>query len=346
MRAWLGVLLALVPPVLALRYVARALARYEHQVMPYLRDAGPVFVEVPPGSSAGEAIRALVGGGVLRDAGASLDLLRRSGRTREIKAGEYRFELPLAPAEVLRRLVAGDVFLRRITLPEGLTRFDLARRFAAEGFGPADDFLAAAAATALIADLDPEASDLEGYLFPETYHLGRKDGAVTLVAQMVARFRDVVGPDAPLRAQALGLTMRQAVTLASLVEKETARAAERQLVAGVYLNRLRRGMLMQADPSVIYGLLLAGRYDGNLTRAHLREPGPYNTYVSPGLPPGPIASPGRAALEAALAPAETDHLYFVSRNDGTHVFSRSLAEHNRAVETFQRKYWREQWRAR
>jgi UPF0755 protein len=193
-----------------------------------------------------------------------------------------------------------------------------------------------------VRDIDPAAADLEGYLFPETYALPRETSAAKLVGLMVARFRQLFTADMQQAARVLELTPRQAVTLASLVEKETAQPSERPMVAAVYVNRLKIGMGMQADPTVIYALQRAGRYDGNLRREDLSFDSPYNTYRYAGLPPGPIASPGLASLQAAVAPATVDYLYFVSRNDGSHVFARTLAEHNENVRQYQVLYFREQ----
>jgi UPF0755 protein len=194
----------------------------------------------------------------------------------------------------------------------------------------------------LIRDIDPAATDLEGYLFPETYTLPRGVPAARLIALMHDRFRVVFTEELQQRAQAQGLTVRQAVTLASLVEKETAQADERPLVAAVYRNRMKIGMGMQADPTVVYALQKAGRYDGNIRRDDLQFDSPYNTYKYPGLPPGPIASPGKASLTAAVAPADVKYVYFVSRNDGTHVFADTLNAHNRNVQKFQVEYFRAQ----
>src|SRR5207302_4584821 len=192
-----------------------------------------------------------------------------------------------------------------------------------------------------IRGLDPAARTLEGYLFPETYSVPRHTDAAHLVRLMVERFKHVFTPDLKAAADAWGLSVRQVVTLASIVEKETARAEERPLVAAVYENRLRIGMGLQCDPTVIYALQLAGRYTGNLHRDDLAMDSPYNTYRYPGLPPGPIASSGRASLDAAVHPAAADFLYFVSRNDGSHVFARTLDEHNRNVQKFQVQYFRD-----
>ena len=200
---------------------------------------------------------------------------------------------------------------------------------------------AAARNAALVHDLDPDAKDLEGYLFPETYSLSHKADATTLVAAMVDRFHKMLTPELRDAAAARQLTVRQLVTLASIVEKETAKADERPLVASVYTNRLRIGMPLQCDPTVIFALLRVGRYNGNLRRDDLQFDSPYNTYRYPGMPPGPIAAPGAASLRAAANPASTEYLYFVSRNDGSHVFSPTLSEHNRNVQTFQVEYFRQ-----
>jgi UPF0755 protein len=217
----------------------------------------------------------------------------------------------------------------------------MARLFEQQRFGNAADFEAAARDAEPVRDLDPSATDLEGYLFPETYSMRRDTTPPRLVQLMVGRFRQLFTAEIQESARALGLTPRQAVTLASLVEEETAVPAERPVVAAVYLNRLRIGMAMQADPTVIYALQRAGRYDGNLRRDDLAFDSPYNTYRYPGLPPGPIASPGLASLKAAVSPAAVDYLYFVSRNDGSHVFARTLSEHNDNVRQYQVLYFRE-----
>jgi UPF0755 protein len=221
----------------------------------------------------------------------------------------------------------------------------MAAVFESRGFGRAEEFVRAAGNAPLIQDLDPAARDLEGYLFPETYTLTRDASASQLVAAMVARFRSNFSDESRRKAEAQGLTVRQTVTLASLVEKETAKSEERPLVAGVYRNRMKAGMPMQADPTVVYALQKAGRYDGNIRRVDLTMDSPYNTYRYPGLPPGPIAAPGKASLEAALAPADVRYLYFVSRNDGSHVFAETLARHNANVQEHQIRYFQRQRQA-
>jgi UPF0755 protein len=223
-----------------------------------------------------------------------------------------------------------------------LTILEMAEVFAMSELGTAKDFVAAAGNASLVSDLDPAARDLEGYLFPDTYALPRDTPAATLIETMVARFKAALDENIRQRAAAQGLSIRQVVTLAALVEKETAKPEERPMVAAVYRNRLAIDMPMQADPTVVYALAKAGRYDGNIRKQDLGMDSPYNTYRYPGLPPGPIASPGKAALEAAVTPADVKHLYFVSRNDGSHVFADTLAQHNANVHEYQVLYFRKQ----
>lgn len=297
------------------------------------------FVDIPAGTGTAAIGRRLIDAGVVRDGLTLRAALWWTGRSRALQAGEYRFDRPLSAVEVIDRLARGDVYTRNLTLPEGLTIQEMARVYETRGFGPAASFLAAAAESSLVRDLDPGAPDLEGYLFPDTYALPRGAPARALVSLMVAQFRATYAGLRP-GAEAQGLTTREVVTLASLVEKETGTAEERPLVAAVYLNRLKIGMGLQADPTVVYALQQAGRYNGNIRRQDLAVDSPYNTYRQAGLPPGPIAAPGRASLEAALVPASVSYLYFVSRNDGSHVFATTLAEHNRNVRRFQILYFR------
>ncbi len=295
------------------------------------------FVEIPPGAGPASIGRRLAGGGVIRDQLSFRIVLARSGQARRLQAGEYRFDRPMTTREVIDKIARGDVFLRPITFPEGLTVRQMAEVYERDGGGSKAEFLRAAQNPAPIHDIDPAAQDLEGYLFPETYTLPRRATADQLVQRMVTAFRDVMTPDVVQRAAARGMSVRELMTLASLVEKETAKPGERPIVAAVYTNRLKIGMGMQCDPTVIYALERAGKYDGNLTRENLQFDSPYNTYRYAGLPPGPIAAPGRASIEAAASPADVPYLYFVSRNDGSHVFSATLDEHNRNVYEYQKR---------
>ena len=248
---------------------------------------------------------------------------------RSLKAGEYLFDHPATLPQVEDRIARGDIYFHVVTIPEGYTIFDIAKAIEDAGLGSSQDFLQVAQTrTKLIADLAPEAKSLEGYLFPNTYQFTRTQTLEEMAAEMVHQFRQV--------AQQIGLNadVQRTVTMASIVEKETAAPEERPQVASVYYNRLRLKMALDADPSVIYAELLAGAYTGSLHHADLAVASPYNTYRYPGLPPGPIANPGRGALEAALHPATTHFLYFVSNGNGHHWFARNLEEHNRNVTAY------------
>jgi UPF0755 protein len=310
---------------------------------PYRNYAGSEqFVTIRQGAGSAEIGRTLSDAQVVSDARLFRAALWWTGQGRNLKAGEYRFDRPLSTLEVIDVLVRGDVYARRITFPEGLTIEEMAKLYESRDFGSARDFLTAAKNVERIKDLDPDATDLEGYLFPETYALPRGTPASRLIDAMVDRFRIVYDDQMRARSAEQGLTTRQVVTLASLVEKETGKADERPIVASVYRNRLKIGMAMQADPTIVYALDKAHRYNGNIRREDLTLESPYNTYKYPGLPPGPIASPGKASLEAALLPADVPYIYFVSRNDGSHVFAQTLAQHNANVQKFQVDFFRAQ----
>ena len=299
------------------------------------------FVEIPSGAGTKAIGDSLVAAGVVRDRITYRIALWMSGQARRLKAGEYRFDQPMTPVDVIGKIARGEVYVVNVTFPEGLTIAEMSKIFESHGFGPAPAFVDAANDTAPVRALDPAAHDLEGYLFPETYALPRRTEAAKLVRLMVERFEHEFSPEMRQSADARGLSVRQAVTLASIVEKETARPEERPLVAAVYENRLRIGMGLQCDPTVIYALQRAGRYTGNLRRDDLAFNSPYNTYRYPGLPPGPIAAPGKASLDAAIHPSDANYLYFVSRNDGSHQFAPTLDEHNRNVQKYQVQYFRE-----
>jgi UPF0755 protein len=327
----------------AIAAAALAATLYKRTSEPYKGyDAAEQFVVIEPGSNTRAIGEQLIRAGVVRNDATFRAALWRTGRARSLQAGEFRFDAPMTPVAVIEKIARGEVYNRRLTFPEGLTIQEMARIFEQQGFGKAAAMMEAARDPSAIRDIDPSATDLEGYLFPETYAMPRDTTASRLVELMVGRFKQVFTAELQQAAQALGLTSRQAVTLASLVEKETALPSERPIVAAVYLNRLKIGMGMQADPTVIYALQRAGRYNGNLRRSDLAFDSPYNTYRYPGLPPGPIASPGLASLKAAVSPAAVDFLYFVSRNDGSHVFARTLSEHNDNVRQYQVVYFREQ----
>lgn len=330
--------------VLIITAIAVVIAVAGHLVYTPFRGyaAAEQFVDIPVGSSVGAMGRRLADAGVVRDTLAFRYAVWVSGTARQLKAGEYRFDQPVTAVDVARKIARGDVYLRHITFREGLTIRDMALVFEQEGLGARADFARAAGDASLVTPLDPAATDLEGYLFPDTYAVPRKITAAKLVAMMVDRFRKEYAGPLQQEVERQGRSARQVITLASIVEKETGKADERPLVAAVYSNRLRIGMGLQCDPTVLYALQRAGREVKNLTRDDLQYDSPYNTYRYSGLPPGPIASPGRASLDAALHPADVPYLYFVSRNDGSHAFATTLAEHNHNVYEYQILYWREQ----
>jgi UPF0755 protein len=303
--------------------------------------SGGVFVEMARGQSVRSMGQSLVAAGVIRSSLAFEILARWRGR-QDLKAGEYHFARPASADEALARLVRGDVYYLTFIVPEGLTIFQIAQRAEDARLATRSEFLAAAGDVTLIRDVAPDARSLEGFLFPATYQFSRRVTAAEMTRAMVNSFRKEWNglAAAPLPR---GMTTLQLVTMASLVERETPASPERPQVAGVYYNRLRRGIALQCDPTVLYAMELAGRNDGIIHQSDLRLHSPYNTYRFRGLPPGPIGNPGTAALRAALAPAATDALYFVANTQGGHWFSRTLAEHARNVARY-RALLREQQR--
>lgn len=303
--------------------------------------ADSVFA-VRSGESALQILRHLESEGHIRSAFLARIYLRWGMGAPDLRAGEYELEPALSTVAVLEKLRRGEVRTLAVTLVEGLTVEETAQAIAAAGLGEIDRIRAEFASPVRVLDLDPSATDLEGYLFPETYRFARATGEGEIADTLTATFRRRYDTRVrPLRAADDARPLRELVILASLVEKEAKLDPERALIAAVYANRLRRGIGLYADPTIIYALKLLGRWDGNLRRSDLRMESPWNTYRVPGLPPGPICSPGLASLEAAAHPAGVDYLYFVSRNDGSHVFSASLEEHNRNVERWQKRPWRE-----
>ena len=285
------------------------------------------FVEIAPGTSSTGIGEQLAGSGIIRSA-YGFDLLR-AAKGGTLKAGEYRFDHPAALEEVYARLLKGDVYTRTVAIPEGFNLFDVAQAVENAGLGSKEDFLAAERQhVELIADVSPHAASLEGYLFPDTYRFSRHATPVQMLAAMVRRFR--------LASAQLGLTKNVATTvaMASLVEKEVAQDAERPLVAGVFVNRLAKGVPLETDPTVIYAALLENRWRGTIYASDLRSESAYNTYRHTGLPPGPICNPGVAALKAAMSPAKTEYLYFVSDANGHSRFASTIEEHKRNVELY------------
>jgi UPF0755 protein len=286
---------------------------------------GQKFVLLHPGYSTRRIAAELKSAGVIRNSLAFV-LWHRLHRKQSLKAGEYLFDKAATPLEVHDRLVRGDIYVHTAVIPEGYTMFDIAQAVQDAGLGSSQQFLEVARTeVGLISDLSPDAKSLEGYLFPNTYEFTRTQNMKDIAGAMVKQFR--------LVAEQIGLTIdvQKTVTMASIIEKETAVPEERPMVASVYYNRLGRNVALQADPSVIYAELLDGSYAGALHHSDMGFQSAYNTYTHPGLPPGPIGNPGRVSLEAAMHPAKTDFYYFVSDGNGHHRFSHSLEEHNQNV---------------
>ena len=290
------------------------------------------FVDIPSGSSTTHIARQLQASGIIRNQ-LAFDLWRWVRRG-TLKAGEYRFDHPLALTEVYERIARGDVYTVAVTVPEGATVFEVANRLEQAGISSRENFLKEQPQLAeLVADLDPQAKTLEGYLFPDTYKFPRRANALQIASAMVRRFRTM--------ATEIGLkeNVHNVVTLASLVERETALERERPLVASVFENRLAKRMPLMTDPSVIYGLEVRDQWRGAIYKSDLNRDTPYNTYLHAGLPPGPIANPGLPSLKAAMNPPETNYLYFVAAGanpQGKSLFSTTLEEHTKNVSGYRR----------
>ncbi len=295
------------------------------------------FVDIPRGAGPGAIAEALQAGGMLRHQLPFLLYVRWTGAARRLKAGEYRFAAPAIPADIVRRMIRGDIFYRSITVPEGLTARETASLLVRNGFGSEKEMAELLSRTDWIADLDSRATSLEGYLFPDTYRFSRHATSEEILKTLVAGFRARSAKLLAASPLPPGMSLRQVVTLASLIEKEAQAPGERRLVGSVLMNRLRLKMPLGCDPTIIYALKQAGSFDGNLRKSDLGIDSPFNTYLHTGLPPGPIANPGTDSLKAALSPASSDYLYYVSRNDGTHVFSRDFRSHLSAVERYQKR---------
>ncbi len=304
-----------------------------HADSPYKNFEGEQFVDIPHGTPSGQIAAMLTEAGVVRS---RLDfvLARILRRGRKLQAGEYRFTKAASALEVYGRIARGDIYYHELVVPEGWNMFDIAAGLEKLGVGSADDFLKAARNPQMIRDLDPHAPSLEGYLFPSTYRLSRHTTPEQVCRLMTDQFRAV------WRKIGTKANVHDTVTLASLVEKEGKLEPERPMIAAVFLNRLRIGMKLDCDPTTIYAALLADRYRGTIYRSDLERESPYNTYRSPGLPPGPIANPGLASISAALEPAQSDALYFVLRPDGegAHQFSSNIAAHEQATSKYRRAH--------
>lgn len=301
---------------------------------PYFSAGQPVFVEIDHGTSSRAMARRLASDGVVRSPWVFL-LVRALHPGAKLQAGEYRFDGAESAWQVFEKIRRGEIFYEDITVPEGSNMFDIAGILRSGDTVRPDAFLKAASDGTLIHDLDPAAPNLEGYLFPSTYRVTHKTTAHELCRTMTAEFRKQW---AAATAGGVSIDVHRAVTLASIVEKESAVKSERPLIASVYLNRLAAGMPLQCDPTTIYAALLDKRYTGVIHRSDLASTNAYNTYTHVGLPPGPIANPGRGALDAVLHPEKSSYLYFVARGDGSgaHQFSTTFEEHNKAVAAYRR----------
>ncbi|MFQ6038575.1 MAG: endolytic transglycosylase MltG [Candidatus Aminicenantales bacterium] len=296
-----------------------------------------IVFEVSPGQSARDIAQALQKKGILPKTWPFLIGYRLMVPKQSLKAGEYAFQIPLSAKAVLGILTQGSVYLHSVTIPEGLILEEIGDLLEETGITSRSDFLRASQDTSLISSFDETAQNLEGYLFPETYRFAKGTPAEEVVEAMVSQFLSVFTRDWRVRAEEIGLSVREVVTLASLIEKETSLPEEKPIISAVFHNRLKIGMKLDCDPTIIYVLKKNGTFTGRLRTRDMKLDSPYNTYLYGGLPPGPIANPGRASLEAALYPSDEDYLYFVSKNDGSHHFSRSFREHQNAVNRYQKR---------
>lgn len=304
------------------------------QLSQRLKPEAVVSFTIPPGSSLYQIAEQLEDRGIINSALLLKGLARWKKLGGQIQAGNYRFDQAATVSEVLNRLVSGDVEKVSLTIPEGFSLQQIIERISSLGYGKQTVLTHLAHDTEFIRSLGLSAPSLEGYLFPETYLFAEGNNERDLLRMLVNQFRAQITPRLTAAAKDRGLTLHQLVTLASIIEKETALVEEMPLISSVFHNRLQRNIPLQTDPTVIYGIK---DFDGNITRKHLRTPTPYNTYIIRGLPPGPIASPGLNALQAAARPQKSKYLYFVARGDGSHQFSKTLREHNAAVRKYQLK---------
>ncbi len=296
------------------------------------KGAAPRNVWVRPQTGALTIARALKDAGVIRSRFAFLAVAFARGRHRHLLAGEYEFAPGLTLLEIVRRLEQGRGLVNEVTIPEGYAAQQIAQLLMDRGLVDRDRFMSLLKDRQTLQQYGVEGGSLEGYLFPDTYRLVKGMSEEAIIHRMVRRFQDVFGPEEQARATELGMSIPEVVTMASLIEREARVPEERPLISAVFHNRLLRGMPLQSDPTVLYAL---SRVSGRLTKANLQASSPYNTYVHQGLPPGPIANPGRASILAALYPASSRYLYFVSKNDGTHAFSNTLQEHEAMVKRYQ-----------
>ncbi|MDY6838303.1 MAG: endolytic transglycosylase MltG [Thermodesulfobacteriota bacterium] len=310
------------------------LSFYRYATTPQQSSGATVAVWIRPGESFAETVVQLQRVGIVRHPKRFRWLAYLKGDERRIRAGEYLLRSPMAPTAILETLVRGKALLHKVVVPEGSTIFRIGQILETAGLVSQETFLEKASDPSFTKALGVEGDTFEGYLFPETYRFAKGVSAEKIIRTMVSHFRSIFTPAWAERAREMGLSTQEVITLASIVEKETAKSEERPLIAAVFLNRLRLGMGLESDPTVIYGIK---GFDGNLTRKDLETFTPYNTYRIAGLPAGPISNPGQASMEAVLYSSKQPYLYFVSKNDGSHHFSSTLAEHNIMVDRYQRR---------
>jgi UPF0755 protein len=297
----------------------------------------PKVVTIPEGATFQEVASLLEREQLIRSQSAFVVLGKAQEADRKIHPGEYELNAAMPPAEILAKLLAGRVVLHAVTIPEGYTINQIADVLAEDRITERDEFVRLARDKSFVKTLGISAESLEGYLFPDTYRFARPTSGKDVIKTMVDQLEQVMTTEWQARARDLHMTIHEVLTLASVIEKETGAGDERPQISAVFHNRLKKKIPLQSDPTVIYGL---PNYDGNLHKKDLSHPSPYNTYRWVGLPPGPIASPGAESIRAALYPAPSSYLYFVSKNDGTHHFSATLVEHNKAVEKYQKRPFR------
>lgn len=303
---------------------------YMHR--PLGREEAKIDITIYPGQGFNKTLKLLESSNIIKQPDKFKIYARLKGFDKKLKAGEYSISTTLSPSEVLHMMVKGRVKLHKLTIPEGYNIHQIASIVEEAKMVSKEEYILTAIDRNFVHEMGIDADTFEGYLFPETYYFTKGVSAKQMISTMVYRFRSVFKEEWKIQAKNLDLSIHEIVTLASIIEKETGVPFERPVISSVFHNRLRRGMRLETDPTVIYGLR---DFDGNLTRKHLMTPSAYNTYLIYGLPPGPIANPGREAIEAALFPADTTYLYFVSKRDHTHQFSTNLKDHNNAVRKYQ-----------
>jgi UPF0755 protein len=325
-RILLAMLFLLIAPVAAL------LLAWSHPYKNYSENEK--FILIPRGTSSVEVARRLEAEGIVMHRALFLAYLKTFKRSSHLQAGEYQFQGALTVPQIADKIIRGLVYYHEVTIPEGLSLFEICDSLEQKGFANRDEFWSAVRRGDLVAGLTPPPKNLEGFLFPDTYRLTRGETTDEIVQAMIERFKQVYESRLKIDMQHQSMSLKEVITLASLIEKETGGGDERALVSAVFHNRLKKGIPLQCDPTVIYAAKLQGSFKGELYRSDLARDSAYNTYKYAGLPPGPIANPGLQSIEAALKPANVDYLYFVSDNNGRHVFSKTLDEHNRAVSAY------------